>query len=369
MVLKLVEDDPQIILNNIISKHETITKRKLQPSDPKYLNLSSLAAIIVQERVQINATFSQNLLRYARGQVLDEFGANNRTPRLQAEPAQTTLRFTLSAPLKSATIIPAGTRVTPDGSGGELYFVTEDVLEIPIGGLSGQVNAVCAVPGVSGNGFMPGQINALMDPIAFVQSANNITESTGGAEEESNDAYRERIRSAPESYSVAGPDGAYEYWAKTASAAIIDVSVESPAPVEILLTPLLVGGELPSQDVLDAVYAAVSARNVRPLTDRVSVQAPEVVPYNVGLTYYIDAGRATEAGTIQAAVTEAVNGYVLWQKSKLGRGINPSELISRIMAAGAQRVAVTEPIFTELNRTQVAREGAVNLVFGGLADE
>ncbi|MET3831034.1 phage-related baseplate assembly protein [Paenibacillus sp. DS2363] len=369
MVLKLVEDDPQVIMSNIISRHESITKRKLQPSDPEYLNLSAMASIIVQERVQINATFSQNLLRYARGQVLDEFGANNRTPRLEAEPSRTTLQFTLSAPLTSATIIPAGTRVTPDGSGGEIYFLTEDVLQIAIGGLSGEASAVCSVSGVSGNGFMPGQINALMDPIAFVQSVSNITLSSGGAEEESNDAYRERIRSAPESFSVAGPEGAYEYWAKTASAAIIDVSVESPAPGEILLTPLLVGGEIPTQDILDAVYASASARNVRPLTDLVTARAPEVVQYNVGLTYYIRAGRATEAATIQAAVTDAVNGFIIWQKSRLGRGVNPSELISRVMAAGAQRVAVTEPAFTEVTRTQVARENMVNAAFGGLADE
>ncbi|QLG39402.1 baseplate J/gp47 family protein [Paenibacillus sp. E222] len=369
MVLKLVEDDPQVILSNILSKHEEITKRKMQPSDPEYLNLSALAAIIVQERVQINATFSQNMLRYARQNVLDEFGLNNRTPRLPAEPARTTLRFTLSAPQTSAIIIPAGTRVTPDGSGGEIYFTTESVLQISIGSISGDVGAVCSVSGTSGNGFIPGQINALMDPIAFIQSTVNVTESSGGADEEKDDAYRGRIRSAPESYSVAGPDGAYEYWAKTASAAIIDVSVESPAPVEILLTPLLVGGELPTQDLLDAVYDAVSARDVRPLTDLVSVQAPQVVTYNIGLTYYIAVERATEAATIQEAVNDAVNSFVTWQKSKLGRGINPSELISRVMAAGAQRVAVTEPIFTELNRTQVAREGAVNLVFGGLADE
>ncbi|MDM5278793.1 baseplate J/gp47 family protein [Paenibacillus silvae] len=369
VVLKLVEDDPTIILNNIINQHRNITGRTLQPSDPEYLNLSAMASIIVQERVQINATFSQNLLRYARGSVLNEFGVNNRTERLPAEPATTTLEFTLSAPLTSATIIPAGTRVTPDGSGGELYFITQDVLQISAGAITGQVSAACSVSGVSGNGFTPGQINALMDPIAFVQGVGNITVSSGGAAEETDDAYRERIRSAPESYSVAGPEGAYEYWAKTASAAIIDVSVESPAAMEILLTPLLVGGELPTQDILDAVYASASARNVRPLTDQVTVQAPAVVPYNVSLTYYIAAGRAAEVATIQASVANAVNGFIAWQKSRLGRGINPSELISRVMAAGAQRVAVIEPAFTELTRTQVARENTVSSLFGGLADE
>lgn len=367
--LKFVDDDPQTIIDSIITMYEAITGRKLYPADPERLFILSLARIIVQQRVLINSTASQNLLRYARDHVLDEIGVMYDISRLPAEAARTTVHFTLSMPLTSATVIPAGTRIGPDGSGGELFYITTDVLQIPAGELTGTVAAYCSIAGVEGNGFIPGQISTLIDPIPFVQSVTNLTESSGGAEEESDDAFRDRIRSAPEKFSVAGPAGAYEYWAKTASSAIIDVAVESPAPMQVLLVPLLVGGEIPTQDVLDAVEAVVSDRDVRPLTDQVTVQAPDEVSYNINLTYHISTSRATEAATIQAAVNKAVSDYVMWQKSRLGRDINPSELIARIMAAGALRVSVTEPAFTVLHRTEVAKEEDISIIFGGLTDD
>ena len=46
--------------------------------------------------------------------------------------------------------------------------------------------------------------------------------SDGGADEESDAAFYERMRESVETFSTAGPLGAYEYYAKTASAAIAD---------------------------------------------------------------------------------------------------------------------------------------------------
>ncbi|MFB4326001.1 baseplate J/gp47 family protein [Priestia sp. BR_2] len=366
--IKFIDDDPQVTINNILKMHEAITGRQLYPADPERLFILSLCEIIVQQKVLINEAAKQSLLRYATGEVLEAKGEMYDTARLQAEPSRTTVQFQLSMPLTLAVIIPAGTRVGPQGGGGELFFMTVNVLEIKPGEVSGNVPAECSIPGIDGNGFLPGQLTELIDPIPFVQSVTNISESSGGAAVESDEAYRERIRTAPESFSVAGPDGAYEYWAKTASSAIIDVGVESPSPVEVVLIPLLVGGELPPQEVLDAVDAALN-RKVRPLTDRVTVQPPEPVDYNIKLTYWISRDKAADSAVIRSNVETAIAEYRLWQKSKLGRDINPSELIRRVMAAGALRLNVLEPSFTELTRLQVARESQVVFDFGGLADD
>lgn len=367
--IKFIDDDPQVTIDNIFKMHEAITGRQLYPADPERLFILSLCEIIVQQKILINEAAKQSLLRYATGEVLEAKGEMYDTTRLQAEPARTTVQFQLSMPLTSAVIIPAGTRVGPQGGGGELFFTTVNVLEIKPGEVSGNVPAECSIPGIDGNGFLPGQLTELIDPIPFVQSVTNTSESSGGAAIESDNAYRERIRTAPESFSVAGPDGAYEYWAKTASSAIIDVGVESPSPVEVVLIPLLVGGELPTQDVMDAVSAVVSDRKVRPLTDRVTVQPPEPVDYNIKLTYWISREKAADSTLIQRNVEDAITEYRLWQKSKLGRDINPSELIKRVMAAGALRVSVMEPSFIDLTRLQVAREIQVTFDFGGLADD
>lgn len=367
--IDFVDVDATSIENNIITIFEGIIGSRLYPADPRRLFLLALAQIIIQQQALLNHNKKIDLLKYASGPVLDHIGALYDVSRLPAEAAITTIQFNLSIPLTSATIIPAGTRVGPQGSGGMIYFITDRVIEIPAGATSGTVTASCSLPGTSGNGFLPGQINALIDPLPFIQGVKNLTESAGGAAEETDDAYRERIRSAPESFSVAGPEGAYRYWATTASPSIVDVAVTSPAPMEVVVVPLLQGGEIPTQDVLDSVAAVLNDRTVRPLTDHVTVQAPAVVHYNINIKYYVDRARAAEATSIQNAVTAAVDAYRLWQKSKLGRDINPSELIWRVMSAGALRVEVTAPVFTDVGEQQVAQDATVNVTYGGLADD
>lgn len=56
-------------------------------------------------------------------------------------------------------------------------------------------------------------------------------------------------------------------------------------------------------------------------------------------------------------------------KSKLGRDINPSELISRIIMAGAKRVEITSPVYTKIEPTQVAILESNNSSLGEIEDE
>lgn len=68
-------------------------------------------------------------------------------------------------------------------------------------------------------------------------------------------------------------------------------------------------------------------------------------------------------------MTEAVNAYVLWQRSDIGKDINPSELEHRIRAAGAKRAVIRSPAFTVVSTTERRSPGTVNLVYGGLEDD
>jgi len=349
----------------VITAYEAIAGFTLAPGDPRRLFLLTIADIIAQQRVLIDYTGKQNLLAFATGDNLDHIGVLVGTDRLPAAAATVTLRFTLSALQPEAVIIPAGTRATP---GENLLFATTATVTVPAGQTHVDVGAVCTETGAKGNGYAPGQINKIVDPIQWVASVSNTTTSEGGADIESDDAYRERIRQAPEQFSTAGPDGAYLYHAKKASALIIDVSVISPSPGVVEIRPLLAGGEIPGQEILDAVAAACSDKSVRPLTDNVSVLAPTVVAFDVDVTYWIDSDNSAIAASIQAAVEQAVADWVLWQKSKLGRDVNPSELTARMVNAGAKRVLVTSPAYTAVTKSQVAVAGAVTKTFGGLED-
>lgn len=174
---------------------------------------------------------------------------------------------------------------------------------------------------------------------------------------------------APSGYSVAGPDDAYKYWTKTYSQTIGDVKVTSPNPVEVEIRFIMTDGELPTKTVIDGVAAYLQDENIRPLTDKVTVLAPETVKFNIAFTYYVNLSDQSKAGTIQAEVAQAVADYIEWQTRTIGRDINPSELMKRIVAAGAKRAEITSPVFTTVPDTSVARIGTQTVTYGGVEND
>lgn len=231
------------------------------------------------------------------------------------------------------------------------------------------VRALCTENGVDGNELLPGQVNVLVDLIPYVESVSNTTKTSGGADLESDESLAERIFLAPSGYSVAGPDDAYKYWTKTYSQTIGDVKVTSPNPVEVEIRFIMTDGELPTKTVIDGVAAYLQDENIRPLTDKVTVLAPETVKFNIAFTYYVNLSDQSKAGTIQAEVAQAVADYIEWQTRTIGRDINPSELMKRIVAAGAKRAEITSPVFTTVPDTSVARIGTQTVTYGGVEND
>lgn len=367
--IDFVDTDTELIVQQLINKYQELSGRTLAPSDPMVIAFRTFGYKYALNEALINRVAKGELLRYATGNMLDHLGSFYNVERLPADFAVTTIRFTLSTPLDQNKIISAGTRVGPEDGDGTLYFSTTQNLTIPVGAVTGTVTAESNQSGSLGNGYIPASLNTLIDPISYVSSVTNTDASSGGADVESDDVYRARIQIAPESFSVAGPEGAYEFFAKSTSSSIQDVSIDSPAPCQVVVTVLLQGGEIPGQTLLDQVYAKLDDKTVRPLTDQVTTQAPTQVSYDVNATYYIQRSRMTDTAAIQSSVSDAVSAYLLWQKAKLGRDIDPSELIARIKNAAASRVTVSSPTFVEVSKSQVANEGAVNVVFGGYSDD
>jgi phage-related baseplate assembly protein len=365
--INFVEVDSQQLQTDLIKTFEETLGETFWPGDERRLFLLNFLPILVALKNSVNDTGRQNLLRYARGSILDAMGEFYSTPRLPAQKASVTLRFTLSAAQGSNVIIPKGTRATPDG---QIFFVTTQNLIITAGNTQGTVVAESSESGQKHNDYTAGQIKLLVDPIPFVASAVNTDSSSGGSDIESDDDYRERIRQAPESFSVAGPEGAYIYWAKTADNNIVDVSVSSPSPGVVKVVPLMEGGEIPAQTILDKVLAEVSPKTRRPLTDNVQVAAPEQVSYNISLTYYISELNQSKANEIRNAIEVsdgAVQRYIQWQCEKLGRAINPDELRYRILSAGANRITLVSPsIYDAIDADQVASIGTVSITYGGI---
>lgn len=366
MTIEFAVRDVSTIENYVITAYEALAKRSLADGDPIRIFLQAMASVIAQQRVLIDYAAKQNLVAYAEGEYLDALGERTDCTRLAATAATTTLRFTLSDAQASAITIPAGTRATPDS---KLFFATIGDLVISAGSLYGDVTARAAGTGEGYNGYLAGQINQLVDAVAYVASVANTTTSSGGDEEEPDDNYRERIRQSPTAFSTAGPTDAYIYWAKTADEDIADVVVTSPSDGEILITALMKNGAAPSSSVLAAVETICSAVKRRPLTDHITAAARSTVTYNTVLTYYIDKVNSASESAIRASI-EGTNGavaqYQAWQCAKMGRDINPDHLRQLMLNAGASRMVMTSPEYTAVADTVVALAGTTTITYGGL---
>ena len=369
--ITFAEKSGEEIESAIISTYESLTDRTLAKGDPIRLFLETIVLIIVQQRSYIDYAAKQNLLAYAQGDYLDHIGALFGVTRLATSNALTTLRFILSEPQTSAIVIPEGTRASPGG--GTILFATTETVEIPAGNTEITVTAECTHSGTQGNGYVAGQIKMLVDPFPFEMGIENITESHGGSDIESDENFRERIQIAPESFSVAGSAGAYKYFARTAHQDIIDVGMpdmyeEDFEPGHVDLYILMKDGTLPSDEVLGKVLEICNADDVRPLTDYVTASAPEIVNFDLNVKYFIDRANATQSTQIQAAVENAIQTWVTWQRSKLGRDLNPSELNHRIIAAGAKRAEIISPVFRTVKYKELAIPSSQTITFGGLED-
>lgn len=158
---------------------------------------------------------------------------------------------------------------------------------------------------------------------------------------ESDEDLRRRVLLAPDSYSVAGPRSAYVFHALSADSDVLDASATSPAPGEVIVSVLSRSGDgTPGPAVLAAVEAAVNGETVRPLTDQVTVQAAELVPFDVTaqLTLYAGPDSQLILSTAQAAVDS-----FLAEARRLARDVPRSALTAALHVASVQRVELLAP--------------------------
>lgn len=367
-MIKFVEDDAATIAaENIVALQQEMG-RALATGDPVRvlsLGFSYLQAVV---SAAVNFSANQSFIDYAAGVALDAHGANCGVTRRPAEAARTTLRFSIAAAREDVVLIPRGTRATAPASA--LYFAAIDDVEIPAGDTYVDVIAEATVLGPTANGMLVGEISELVDQPQWVTGVVNQTPSADGSEAEDDESLRQRIREAPASYSVAGPEDAYKAQARAARADIDDVAVNSPEPRVIDVYFTLTGGVLPAPETIAEVLAYLNGEYRRPMSDLVQVQAPTPVEYTVDISYEIGSADEARAAEIQAAVTAAVTSYISWQRAKIGRDVNPSELHRRVMNAGALNCVVTAPVDAELDYSELAViNGDPTINFGGIVDE
>ncbi|EDS13182.1 baseplate J/gp47 family protein [Anaerotruncus colihominis] len=371
---QFISTDAAEIVSLLTTAYEKITGITIHPASPEHLFIRWMGNIIIQERVLNNYTGNQNIPSRAEGRNLDALGELFlEQTRPGAKPARCTVRFEISEAQLFAVLVPAGTRVTD--TGGVLIWQTEADIYVPAGETSVDAEVICQTSGTVGNGYVPGQIDTIMDLYDYCTKCVNITASDGGADMATDEEYYELMRASMDGYSCAGARGGYIYFARRVSTEIADVIANSPTPGVVKLYILMENGEPAGEEIKNAVLAACNEDTVRPLTDQVFVEDAEKIEYDISCTYYIQEGVQKSAAELKAAVNAAVKEYAAWQSARMGRDINPSYLVGLLMQTGIKRVELTAPVFTVLrdgsDRTvpQVAALRSLDVVDGGYEDE
>lgn len=350
-IINIFPEKVKDIQEKLIEKWHENGGMPLERSDSRKLILDAMAYGFALFGASLNDKVEQNLLRYSEGAYLDELGEFKNVTRLEPKFAKTTVKFKISKVSDKVIVIPSQT-ITP---GNNIFFETESV-EVPAETTEIAAIATCTVSGEIGNGYLAGEINKMVTICSNIESVENIDESQGGSDIESDESYRERIQIAPETYSVAGSKEAYEYWTKTANQQIKDVVVYTTKELsgKVSVVILLEGGEFPDSTICTEVMNYLSNSKVRPLTDVIEVKAPDSKNLNLDLDYYISNENKTIATEIESKIETAIDEYISWQIEKIGRDINPSELIFRLKEAGAKRVVVRNPVYTVVEKTESA---------------
>lgn len=153
---------------------------------------------------------------------------------------------------------------------------------------------------------------------------------------------RSRTQLSLEGFSTAGPTGAYLFHALSASGDVLDASVTSPSPGDVVVTVLSrLGNGAPSEALVATVAAAINDERVRPLCDNAITQAASITPYVVTAALTMLPGPDPEVA--RASAEAALRAYVA-DAHRLGRAVRLSGLYRALHIPGAvESVTLTSP--------------------------
>ncbi len=242
-----------------------------------------------------------------------------------------------------------------------------------------------------------------LDHVGFNRGVQRLEFSDGT--KESDDAFRERIRISPESYTTAGSEGSYWYWAKSADALVKAIDVHSPKhdltitkiasdlhgkeiqAIKDYITELFKqlfrveitvlsheGDGTATEELLTIVFNAVDADRRRPISDYVVIKSASITYYKIDAELFFYEGFDTNyvLELAKTRLTEYVN-----QLHTLGHNIPESGIHAALQVTGVKRVAsqisvlegetyvpVTDKDYVFIDRDQAGFCEEMNIVKG-----
>ena len=327
--------DPDEIWLDMMTEYVKAGGDILYPGDEKEMLLRSVQADAVQLLASIDNALKMATLRYALGESLDIIGEERGCNRIRASAATATVTITTNAN-GIPDVIEAGSGMTSDGN---LIYVLSEDFELTGLEKTETVQIIAEKEGSSGNGLLAGTQMFFVSQNIGINSVIVATDASGGNDEEEDEAYRERIRNYGLASVTTGPSRQYEAAAKEVSSSILDakaLNTDGGDPIggDVYVYLLFVAGTTGKDAIKSAVLSALSAVDVRPLTDNVYIREATDVTYTLNVRYWAD-----NSTTTTEAIEKAAEDFQYWQDNTIGQPFNPDRLMAAIYQAGAYRVA------------------------------
>lgn len=183
---------------------------------------------------------------------------------------------------------------------------------------------------------------------------------------EDDDSLRERVQLAPRGFSVAGPDDAYVFHARSADGRVLSATAYSPEPCVMIVTLLSREGDgTASAELIEIVEAALESK--RPQADEVIVRSARIIPYEIRATlrFFRGADRVVardDANRHAASFAKRMH--------RIGAEVTLDGLYASLRATGVQKVLLDSPSSgVQVTRDEAAYCAHIDLTDGGFVDE
>nr|VFK16305.1 MAG: Phage-related baseplate assembly protein [Candidatus Kentron sp. LFY] len=335
-----IERDPEKLTAEMVSQYEDMTGKTLYPAQVDRLMVDFVGYRESLVRMGAQDAAIQNISRFARAPILDFLAELLAVFRLQAQPARSTLRIVFESPVVDAFQVASGVRVETRKGG--VRFKTERAVEVASGATEIVLPVVAVEPGPSGNGYLPGQLDTLVDSLPVpIASVANTTATSGGMNPEEDDRLRARIPRELEMYSWGG-EGRYRQIAMTTASELQDVGVTSPRPDGTVRVVLLARDGPPSQETLDRVLVALTDKKKRMMGDRIEVVPASAVKYAIAVELDVLTGYIPDP--ILTAARGRCRAFADNLARRLGGDIVPNMIKTHLHdIPGIYDIRITEP--------------------------
>ena len=356
MILQTPKVVQELSYETILEEQKATVKELLPEWNPAegdtaMLVLRALAYRELYLRAYFNDLAKAFFLATAEGSDLDALAETlYGLERLKGAKPRAKASFTILAPLPYEYRVPKGFRLVNE-SGEYTALLVDDVVFAP-----GETEKEGVLELQTEIAFLDVKCEIQTTPMPYLK-VEQTEPFAGGSDPESDEEFKARIRVSLAHKSTAGSALTYKGFAYAADERIEDVKVVSPSPGVV---HVIYWAKQMDDAMRERVTKTLSAEDVRPLTDQLSIYAANEVVFDVKAKLLIST-MADAAAVYVAAVENLKSAF---EKTFIGEDVSVAKIIDALMIDCVRDVNVEEPAQNiKIDDYSIARLGALGITY------